>query len=125
MKRRPSIKQAALKRCAGRCEACGYDAEADIAAMLKAMDGECDRKMAVAIIAAGKGWGSKTALLEVDHIKPLWFGGRDVLANVRVLCIACHRARTSEQAPMRAKAKRMQKRRAKTRRILAGKAGRV
>ncbi|MFZ4265993.1 HNH endonuclease [Streptomyces arboris] len=33
--------------------------------------------------------------LEVDHCLPLSFGGLDVLTNIQVLCIRCHRTKTA------------------------------
>ncbi|MFE9779276.1 HNH endonuclease [Streptomyces sp. NPDC005775] len=33
--------------------------------------------------------------LEVDHRLPLSHGGLDVLTNIQVLCIRCHRAKTA------------------------------
>jgi len=38
----------------------------------------------------------------VDHIRPLWMGGRDDdPRNKQVLCEPCHRAKTAEEARMR------------------------
>lgn len=35
--------------------------------------------------------------IDIDHIKPKDFGGRDVLSNLRVLHRACHKIRHSEK----------------------------
>ena len=31
---------------------------------------------------------------EIDHIKPLYKGGKDVISNLHALCPSCHRAKT-------------------------------
>lgn len=42
----------------------------------------------------------------VDHVLPLWVGGRDAIKNARVLCEDCHREKTRQEAALRAKVKR-------------------
>lgn len=32
--------------------------------------------------------------VEIDHIVPLFKGGCDVVSNVQVLCVSCHKAKT-------------------------------
>ncbi|RKN09655.1 HNH endonuclease [Streptomyces radicis] len=34
--------------------------------------------------------------VEVDHVRPLSDGGRDVAANVQILCRPCHQAKTDQ-----------------------------
>ena len=43
---------------------------------------------------------------EVDHITPLWAGGRHYLSNLQVLCRPCHLEKTAREAAMRSRAKR-------------------
>jgi 5-methylcytosine-specific restriction endonuclease McrA len=48
---------------------------------------------------------------EIDHIVPLALGGRDEVANLQVLCKACHGSKTTRRdGPVLSKAKRMQAR---------------
>lgn len=42
-----------------------------------------------------KGCGA-TEPLELDHIVPLQFGGKHELANIQVLCVACHKTKTGD-----------------------------
>jgi 5-methylcytosine-specific restriction protein A len=42
--------------------------------------------------------GLVTAAEEVDHVIPLWMGGRDDETNFQSLCKACHAAKTAEEA---------------------------
>ena len=44
---------------------------------------------------------------DVDHIVPLWAGGRHRLSNLQVLCQPCHREKTAREALLRARAKRV------------------
>lgn len=51
------------------------------------------------IAAAGRcALCSATESLEIDHITPRHKGGGDDAANLRVLCAACHRAKTQREA---------------------------
>lgn len=43
---------------------------------------------------------------EYDHIQPMCEGGITVLANVRTICVPCHRAETKALSARRAKARR-------------------
>ena len=51
--------------------------------------------------AAGKCEACKAALIaghiHYDHILPCALGGKGVLANMQVLCTACHSAKTSKE----------------------------
>lgn len=37
----------------------------------------------------------------VDHVLPLWVGGRDAIRNARVLCETCHKEKTKKEAALR------------------------
>ena len=45
---------------------------------------------------------------EIDHIKEDFYGGEPVLDNAMVLCLICHREKTSESAKPMAKARRLE-----------------
>jgi len=45
---------------------------------------------------------------EIDHIKEDFYGGQPVLENAKVLCIECHRDKTSTNAKTIAKTKRLE-----------------
>src|SRR5688572_8014873 len=45
--------------------------------------------------------GKVAASMEIDHTVPLWAGGADDRTNKRGLCIACHRAKSAEEAKQR------------------------
>lgn len=45
----------------------------------------------------------------VDHNLPLWLTGDDSEGNQRVVCEPCHKAKTAEEAALRAKCKRKQR----------------
>jgi 5-methylcytosine-specific restriction endonuclease McrA len=47
---------------------------------------------------------------DVDHIKPLWLGGEDVVDNLGPAHERCHRAKTSADAPVKAKGDRIRAR---------------
>lgn len=40
--------------------------------------------------------------LRVDHVRPLADGGLDVMGNLQLLCVDCHRVKTSTEASERA-----------------------
>ena len=42
--------------------------------------------------------GRTAAAEEVDHVIPLWMGGRDDETNYQALCKACHAVKTAEEA---------------------------
>lgn len=50
--------------------------------------------LCVACLATGR----TTAAEEVDHIIPLWCGGRDDDSNFQSLCKPCHAVKTAEEA---------------------------
>ena len=35
--------------------------------------------------------------LERDHVKPLYYGGEDILENLQILCKVCHNQKTQEE----------------------------
>jgi 5-methylcytosine-specific restriction endonuclease McrA len=45
--------------------------------------------------------------LEIDHVVPIWMGGKDVDENCEALCDSHHKQKTKVDAAMRAKAKRL------------------
>jgi 5-methylcytosine-specific restriction endonuclease McrA len=49
-------------------------------------------------------------------VVPLWLGGPDRLANVRVVCERCHAAKTKREATLRAKVRRKARKHAEHRR---------
>lgn len=55
------------------------------------------------IIQAGEKW-------DIDHVKPLWLGGRDDETNMRPAHIRCHRSKTSKEAGTRSKGTRIRAR---------------
>ena len=42
---------------------------------------------------------------EVDHIKPLWDGGTNLLTNLQLLCWECHSIKTEEELKLKTKKK--------------------
>ena len=45
---------------------------------------------------------------EIDHIKEDFYGGEPVLENAMILCVACHREKTSGSAKPMAKARKLE-----------------
>lgn len=67
-------------------------------AVFEANDGRCH--LCGGNIVAGEKW-------EVEHVRPLSMGGEDGGDNLRPAHVACHAAKTADEAPIRAKAKRI------------------
>jgi 5-methylcytosine-specific restriction enzyme A len=44
---------------------------------------------------------------DFDHIVPLWLGGQHKESNLQAICKTFHKAKTREEAPIRAKTYRM------------------
>jgi 5-methylcytosine-specific restriction endonuclease McrA len=44
---------------------------------------------------------------EIEHVRPLWLSNDDSEANMAPAHVHCHKAKTSEEAPVRAKTTRM------------------
>lgn len=51
-------------------------------------------------VKVGEAW-------EVEHKKPIWLGGADAEENMGVAHIDCHKGKTKEEAPVRAKTVRI------------------
>lgn len=113
----PSIRLAAWQRDGGTCQACLLDVE-----LLHRIRRRLWERL-------GSFHGEKVAawwlglfgiprtrvfsdLWDADHEKPLEEGGSNQLRNVRVLCIACHAAKTAQEARTRANRRRMERHRA-------------
>ena len=45
---------------------------------------------------------NETQDLEIDHITPYCFGGKNEAGNLQLLCVTCHRKKTSKEASIRA-----------------------
>ena len=45
---------------------------------------------------------------EIDHIKEDFYGGEPVLENAMILCVACHREKTSSSAKPMAKVRKVE-----------------
>lgn len=56
---------------------------------------------------AGVSPRNRISLWAADHINPLFDGGSFELQNVQTLCLPCHKEKTSTEATMRAKRKRL------------------
>ncbi len=54
--------------------------------------------------------GLYDAKWEADHKTELWEGGEDVLENMQTLCRRCHKRKTSDATPVRAKTDRLRAR---------------
>ena len=67
-------------------------------AVFDAAGGVC--RICAQAITAGQRW-------HVDHIKPLWLGGADELANMAPLHDRCHMSKTAIEARDRAKGNRV------------------
>lgn len=66
-------------------------------------DGKCERKDCGARLTLGK--------FAYDHVIPDGLGGEPILENCEVLCLPCHKAKTTKQdVPAIAKTKRIQDR---------------
>lgn len=59
----------------------------------------------------GCGFKLRSGEAHYDHITPTWLSGDNSLSNCQVLCIKCHRVKTSNRdVPMIAKTKRQRDR---------------
>lgn len=109
------------------CQACGTDC-AKVRRVLRCVM----RSRRVVLGADGRhispysvaAWAARLMMLgdplrsqwEADHVVPRYQGGPDHPTNLRVLCVACHRQRTREQAAERAAERRINRQGAKARR---------
>jgi 5-methylcytosine-specific restriction enzyme A len=87
------LREKVLERDQGICAGCGIDCVAAWR-QLKRLRGTARLKMA-------KDWGIGTrprkSLWDADHVVPVVEGGGECdLANIRTLCLKCHRAATAE-----------------------------
>ncbi|MBZ5608659.1 MAG: HNH endonuclease [Acidobacteriia bacterium] len=91
------LREKVFGRDRGLCATCGIDCEAAWR-HLKRLRG-------AARLKAQRGWGvgSRKSLWDADHIIPVVEGGGECdLANIRTLCLKCHRAATAELRKRRA-----------------------
>src|SRR5262249_53341517 len=83
------LRAAVFERDRGVCARCGLDAEA-LRRDKRKMDYNARRQFE-------KDWGGRKHLWDADHIVPVVEGGGECgLANMRTLCLKCHRIVTSE-----------------------------
>ena len=94
------LREKVLQRDKAVCAACGVDCHAAWL-HLKRSRGAARLK---AYIEWGLRPGSRKSLWDADHIVPVVEGGGECdLANIRTLCLKCHRAATQELRKRRVK----------------------
>jgi 5-methylcytosine-specific restriction protein A len=82
------LREQVFARDRGVCAACGVDAEA-LRKNKRKLDYAARKQFE-------KEWGLRRHLWDADHIVPVVEGGGECdLANVRTLCLKCHRAATT------------------------------
>ena len=86
------LREHVLKRDKGRCRGCGIDTIVALRALKRSRGARREELMLH--------WGFKTrmrkSLWDADHIVPVMEGGGECdLANIRTLCLRCHRAATA------------------------------
>lgn len=82
------LRQQVFARDHGICAACGVDTEA-LRKSKRKLDFNSRRQFE-------KDWGLRRHLWDADHIVPVAEGGGECdLANMRTLCLRCHRAATA------------------------------
>ena len=99
------IREKVLQRDRGVCAECGVDC---LAAWghLKRLRG-ASRLKALADWSFRAGSGSRKTLWDADHIVPVVEGGGECdLANIRTLCLKCHRVVTAQLREKRLRANR-------------------
>lgn len=102
------IRKAVFARDAGVCALCGLDTEAERKACLRwgnpAAADEVEAKRRHYMLA---GFPSPVdTWWQADHTTPVVLGGANTLANLRTLCIRCHKAESRKLAARRAQARR-------------------
>lgn len=108
--RSDAIRRAAFARDAGVCAICQLDTAL---ARARAMPGrwgaatEEERALTAERIRQGFPSPGRRKWWEADHIIPLIDGGENDMANIRTLCIPCHKTVTREAAGRRARARRI------------------
>jgi 5-methylcytosine-specific restriction protein A len=87
------VREKVLQRDRGICAVCGVDC-LDAERRLKRLRGAARLK---ASLDWGVRAGSRKSLWDADHIVPVAEGGGECdLANIRTLCLKCHRTATAE-----------------------------
>jgi 5-methylcytosine-specific restriction protein A len=87
------VREKVLQRARGICAVCGVDC-LDAERRLKRLRGAARLK---ASLDWGVRAGSRKSLWDADHIVPVAEGGGECdLANIRTLCLKCHRTATAE-----------------------------
>jgi len=87
------LREKVLERDRGVCASCGIDC-LDAERQLKRLRGAARLK---ASLAWGLRPGSRKSLWDADHIVAVVEGGGECdLANIRTLCLKCHRTATAE-----------------------------
>jgi 5-methylcytosine-specific restriction endonuclease McrA len=83
------LRQQVFARDQGVCARCGLDTEA-LRRDKRKLDFRARRQFE-------KDWGSRRHLWDADHIVPVSEGGGECsLANMRTLCLKCHKAATAD-----------------------------
>lgn len=86
------LREKVLERDRGICAACGIDC-LHAERQLKRLRGSARLK---ALLEWGLRAGARKSLWDADHIVPVVEGGGECdLANIRTLCLKCHRAATT------------------------------
>jgi 5-methylcytosine-specific restriction endonuclease McrA len=94
------IREKVVERDRGICAGCGVDC-LDAERRLKRLRGAARLKAA---LDWGLRAGSRRSLWDADHIVPVVEGGGECdLANIRTLCLKCHRAATAQLRERRRK----------------------
>jgi 5-methylcytosine-specific restriction enzyme A len=83
------LREKVFERDRGVCAICGVDTEA-LRKNKRKLDYAARRRFE-------KEWGARRSLWDADHVQPVVEGGGECgLANMRTLCLKCHRAVTAE-----------------------------
>jgi 5-methylcytosine-specific restriction endonuclease McrA len=83
------LRDKVFERDRGVCAACGLDTEM-LRRDKRKLDFAARRRFE-------KDWGRRRSLWDADHIRPVCEGGGECdLANIRTLCLKCHRQATAE-----------------------------
>jgi 5-methylcytosine-specific restriction endonuclease McrA len=83
------LREQVFRRDRGVCAGCGLDTE-ELRKDKRKLDYDARRRFE-------RDWGERRHLWDADHILPVSEGGGQCdLANMRTLCLKCHRAATAE-----------------------------
>lgn len=85
-------RQVVFARDRGACQSCGLDCAALLADRYREGETRVDRHVRLAPLRALFGADGHT--WEVDHVLAIHKGGGGALANLRTLCLACHREKS-------------------------------